>query len=155
MTMSSWRARERLEVAVYRWIVARIARWAILSGVNGKPELATRMMADDVTFEFPGSSSFGASLRGRDAVLAWLRRFAALNPEYVVRDVVVAGPPWNTRVAVRLSDRIGDDYANEGMQYLRMRWGKVISDEVFVDTEKVADLERRHPEIATEATVGR
>jgi hypothetical protein len=68
---------------------------------------------------------------------------------------VVAGPPWNTRLAVRLSDRIGDDYANEGMQYLRMRWGKVISDEVFVDTEKVADLERRHPEIATEATVGR
>ncbi len=44
---------------MYRWIVARIARWAILSGVNGKPELATRMMADDVTFEFPGSSSFG------------------------------------------------------------------------------------------------
>jgi ketosteroid isomerase-like protein len=133
---------------VYRWIVARVARSAIMAGVNGRPELATRMMADDVAFEFPGSSSFGASVRGKDAVLAWLRRFAALRPQYVIRDVVVAGPPWNTRLAIRLSDRIGDDYANEGVQYLRMRWGKVISDEVFVDTEKVADLERRHPEIA-------
>ena len=133
---------------MYRWIVARMTRRAILSGVNAKPERAARMMADDVTFEFPGSSSFGASLRGRDELLGWLRRFAALKPDYVVRDVVVAGPPWNTRVAVRLSDRIGDDYANEGMQYLRMRWGKVISDEVFVDTEKVTELERRHPEIA-------
>jgi ketosteroid isomerase-like protein len=133
---------------MYRWIVARIARRAILAGVNGKPELATRMMADDVIFEFPGTSSFGASLRGKDALLAWMRRFAALKPAYVIRDVVATGPPWNTRLAVRLSDRIGDDYANEGVQYLRMRWGKVISDEVFVDTEKVADLERCHPEIA-------
>jgi ketosteroid isomerase-like protein len=133
---------------VYRWIVARAARSAILAGVSGKPELATRMMADDVIFEFPGSSSFGASLRGREAVLAWLRRFAALKPDYVIRDVLVTGPPWNTRLAVRLSDRIGENYANEGMQYLRMRWGKVISDEVFIDTEKVADLDRSLPEIA-------
>jgi hypothetical protein len=109
---------------MYRWIVARIARRAILAGVNGKPELATRMMADDVIFEFPGTSSFGASLRGKDALLAWMRRFAALKPAYVIRDVVVTGPPWNTRLAVRLSDRIGDDYANEGVQYLRMRWAR-------------------------------
>jgi hypothetical protein len=104
-------------------------------------------VADDISFEFPGSSSFAASTRSKAELVAWLRRFAALNPEYVVRDVVVTGPPWNTRIAVRLSDRIGDDYANEGMQYLRMRWGKVISDEVFLDTEKVAELERRHPEV--------
>jgi hypothetical protein len=81
-------------------------------------------------------------------VLAWLRRFAALKPDYVIRDVLVTGPPWNTRLAVRLSDRIGENYANEGMQYLRMRWGKVISDEVFIDTEKVADLDRSLPQIA-------
>lgn len=133
---------------MYRWIVARAARSAILAGVRGKPELATRMMADDVLFEFPGSSSFGGSLRGREAVLAWMRRFAALKPDYVIRDVLVTGPPWNTRLAVRLSDRIGETYANEGMQYLRMRWGKVISDEVFIDTEKVADLDRSLAEIA-------
>jgi len=62
--------------------------------------------------------------------------------------VIVTGPPWNTRVAVRLSDRIGDDYNNEGMQYLRMRWGKLISEEVFLDTEKVAEFDRRQSEVA-------
>lgn len=132
---------------MYRWTVARITRWAIVSGVNGNPELATRMMADDVEFRFPGSSSFSASTHTKADLVAWLQRFAAMKPRYVVHDVVVSGPPWNTRVAVRVSDRIGDDYSNEAMQYLRMRWGKVVSDEVFLDTEKVAELDHKHPEL--------
>jgi ketosteroid isomerase-like protein len=133
---------------MYRWTVARLTRRAILAGVNGSPDAAGKMMAEDVSFEFPGNSSFAASTQTKRELLAWLQRFAALQPDYTVRDVVVSGPPWSTRVAVRLSDRIGTDYSNEGMQYLRMRWGKLVSDEVFLDTEKVADLERRHPEIA-------
>jgi ketosteroid isomerase-like protein len=132
---------------MYRWIVARVTRWAILEGVNGRPEVAARMLANDVTFVFPGTSSFSAAIRGKRQVMAWLDRFAALRPEYNVLDVLVAGPPWNTRIAIRLSDRIGADYANEGMQYMRLRWGKIIAEEVFVDTEKVTELERRHPEI--------
>jgi ketosteroid isomerase-like protein len=134
---------------MYRWTVARIARWAIQAAVNGRVGPATRMMADDVAFDFPGSSSFAASTRTKREMVAWVERFAALQPDYLVRDVIVTGPPWNTRVAVRLSDRIGDDYSNEGMQYLRMRWGKLISEEVFLDTERVAEFERRHPEVAT------
>lgn len=132
---------------MYRWIVARLTRRAVLGGVSGRTALATRMMADDIAFEFPGSSSFAASTRSKTELAAWLARLAALEPAYLVKDVVVTGPPWNTRIAVRLSDAIGDDYTNEGMQYLRMRWGKVLSDEVFLDTEKVAQLEQRHPEI--------
>jgi ketosteroid isomerase-like protein len=133
---------------MYRWVVAKMARWAIQSAVTGEVGPATRMMADDVAFTFPGSSSFAASTRTKPEMVAWVERFAALKPEYVVRDVIVTGPPWNTRVAVRLSDRIGDDYNNEGMQYLRMRWGKLISEEVFLDTEKVAEFDRRQSEVA-------
>ena len=133
---------------MYRWFVARITRWAIMSGVAGRPEAAARMLADDVNFEFPGSSSFAASTHTKGELIAWLQRFSSLRPDYEVRDVVVSGPPWNTRAAVRFSDRIGDDYANDGVQFLRMRWAKVVTDEVFLDTEKVAALERRHPEFA-------
>ncbi len=136
---------------MYRWTVARVARWAIQAAVKGDVGPATRMMADNVAFDFPGTSSFSASTRTKREMVAWVERFAALEPDYVVRDVIVTGPPWNTRVAVRLSDRIGDDYSNEGMQYLRMRWGKLISEEVFLDTERVAEFERRHPEVAAVA----
>jgi hypothetical protein len=34
------------------------------------------------------------------------------------------------------------------MHYLRMRWGKVSYDQVFVDTEAVSAFEQRHPEPA-------
>jgi len=33
------------------------------------------------------------------------------------------------------------------MQYLRMRWGKMIADEVFVDTERIVAW-RQAPELA-------
>jgi hypothetical protein len=104
-------------------------------------------MAPDIRFCFPGTSSFAADTATDVELKAWIARFAALRPHYEILDVLVAGPPWNTRVAVRLRDRIGDDYTNEGMQYLRMRWGKMVADEVFVDTERITAWEARHPEV--------
>jgi ketosteroid isomerase-like protein len=137
---------------MYRWLVARITRWAVLELVSGRSGLPRRLMADDIRFTFPGSSSFAADTATSAELTAWITRFAALRPAYEILDVLVAGPPWNTRVAVRLRDRIGDDYRNEGMQYLRMRWGKMVADEVFVDTERVAAWEARHPELTAAAT---
>jgi len=136
---------------MYRWIIGRITRWAVLELVSGRSGLPLRLMAPDIRFRFPGTSSFAADTATSGELRVWIARFAALRPAYEILDVLVAGPPWNTRVAVRLRDRIGDDYSNEGMQYLRMRWGKMVVDEVFVDTERIAAWEARHPDIAAGA----
>ena len=137
---------------MYRWIVARITRWAVLELVSdSSSRLPFRLMAPDIRFRFPGTSSFAADTTTSGELTAWITRFSALRPDYEILDVLVAGPPWNIRVAVRLRDRIGDDYSNEGMQYLRMRWGKMVVDEVFVDTERIVAWEGRHPEIALTA----
>ena len=76
-----------------------------------------------------------------------MRRFVELGPRFVIHDVAVAGPPWNMRVCFRFSDRIalpgGVDYDNEGMEYLRMRWGMIREQRVYVDTERVAQLDAR------------
>jgi hypothetical protein len=95
-----------------------------------------------------GTSSFAADITGKAEIGLWLDRFAAMHPRYEILDVMVSGPPWNTRVGVRMRDRIGDDYSNEGMHYLLMRWDKVCYDRVFVDTEAVSAFEQRHPEVA-------
>jgi hypothetical protein len=139
---------------VYRWIVARITRWAVLELVSGSSRLPFRLMAPDIRFCFPGTSSFAADTTTSEELTAWITRFSALRPDYEILDVLVAGRPWNTRVAVRLRDRIGDDYTNEGMQYLRMRWGKMVSDEIFVDTERIVAWESRHPETALTGAPG-
>ena len=137
---------------MYRWIVGRIARHLIGQVVAGRPETALRMAAPDLRFLFPGDSSFAADYHDRDSFAEWVRRFAALRPEYTVEDVIVTGPPWNTRVAMRFHDRIGADYENDGMHYLKMRWGKLTHDQVFLDTNAVAAWEARHPELAASPT---
>jgi hypothetical protein len=58
----------------------------------------------------------------------------------------VKGPPWNTRVCSRGSDRIelpdGRTYENEWCQFARLSWGKLRLDRIYVDTQRVATLDR-------------
>ncbi len=51
-------------------------------------------------------------------------------------------------MAVRFHDTIGTDYANAGVEWLDMRWGRVRQLEVFLDTERLSAWERRHPDLA-------
>jgi ketosteroid isomerase-like protein len=132
-----------------RWLMLKAFASMTAKFAEGDCDLVLKLMTDDVHFIFPGTSSFAADISGKAGTERWLRRFVAMRPRYEILDVTVSGPPWNTRVGVRMRDRIGDDYSNEGMHYLVMRWGKVCYDRVFIDTEAVAALERRHPELAT------
>jgi ketosteroid isomerase-like protein len=138
---------------VYRWTVGRFIRLVYRRAFAGQDDLMMKATAPDVTFRFPGSSSFATSLVGRESLREWLNRFTTFNPRFDVRDVVVSGPPWNMTVAVRFQDAIGSDYQNEGVEWLRIRWGKVRSLEVFLDTERVSAWEARHPEVAESPNV--
>jgi ketosteroid isomerase-like protein len=103
------------------------------------------MFASDAHFVFPGRHSFAADLRDPDQIQAWFERFVALGPHFEVTDVIASGPPWNMRVGVRFADRIalpdGRDYANQGMQYLRLRWGRIRLDRIFLDTQAIAEID--------------
>lgn len=129
---------------MYRWTVARILRSVYRKALAGEDSVMMMGTAPDVTFSFPGSSSFAASLMGRESLRAWLARFAALSPHFEIRDIVVSGPPWNMTAAMRFRDAIGADYENEGVEWLRIRWGRVRSLDVFLDTERVSAWEGRH-----------
>lgn len=61
-----------------------------------------------------------------------------------VEDVLVNGPPWNCRAAVRahnwITDPSGKDlYANRVVLFVRVVWGKIRSQE---DSERAAALDR-------------
>jgi ketosteroid isomerase-like protein len=131
-----------------RWLILKAFARMAAKFAEGDCELVLKLMADDVHFVFPGRSSFAADVTGKEGTERWLQRFVAMHPSYEILDVMVSGPPWNTRVGVRMRDRIGDDYSNEGMHYMVMRWGKVSYDRVFIDTEAVSAFEERHPELA-------
>ena len=89
---------------------------------------------------FAGEHALGGERRGQEAVREWfqemLRRFPGI--QIVPREVVVNGWPWNTVIATHLMISAprpgGREYRNEGMQLLRLRWGRVVEDLIFEDT---------------------
>lgn len=107
------------------------------------------MFAQDAHFFFPGRHSFAADLRDPGQIRAWFERFVALGPHFEIADVIVSGPPWNMRVGVRFADHFdlpnGTRYENEGMQYLRLRWGRIKLDRIFLDTQAVAAIDPMLP----------
>lgn len=130
---------------MYSWVVGRVVAFLYGKVSKGNLRLPSLGLAKDACLVFPGESSFGGEHRGKAAIESWMRRFAALRPEFTVHDTAVAGPPWNMRVFMRFSDRIvaptGYVYENEGMEYIAVKRGLIREIRVHLDTEKVAALD--------------
>ena len=125
---------------MYRMIVASRARATWRRIATGEIEAAAEMADADMRFRFVGDTALGADLRGKDAFLAWFLAVSEHLPglTFQVQDILVGGWPWNTRAAVRLAISAplpdGTTYRNEGVQWLRLRWGRMIDDWVLEDT---------------------
>jgi ketosteroid isomerase-like protein len=135
------------------WLVGLLVRRGFRRLNAGDPSVALGMFAADARFIFPGRHSFAADVDDPAQVRAWFDRFVALQPHVDVIDVLACGPPWNLRVGVRFADHIerpnGVHYENEGMQYLRLRWGRVRLDQLFLDTQAVAAFDAQLAAAAT------
>ncbi|HEX7278309.1 MAG TPA: hypothetical protein VF255_01680 [Solirubrobacterales bacterium] len=111
-----------------------------------EPEPLLRSYAKDVRFVFPGESSWRADVRGREEVERWQRRYLECGLQMEPGEVLVAGPPWNTRVALRFRDHLTDPdgvlvHENEGVVYGTIVWGKVKFYTVYEDTQKLPPLD--------------
>jgi ketosteroid isomerase-like protein len=130
---------------MYSWIVRQALRRLETQLNAGEVDKLMAAFAEDAHLVFPGDNSFAGDHRGKRAIKAWLERFVSLKPSFEVHDVAAAGPPWNMRIHFRFSDRIvapdGFEYRNQGAEWMRMRWGKVIEQRVALDTQKVAELD--------------
>ena len=130
--------------SLVRWLVERVYK-----GMRGgNPQPALRMFKPDTRFRFAGSHSWAIDTNDAGEVRSWFERFTALRPDVSCTDVVVGGPPWRMSVCVVFDDVLRDDsseviYRNHGVQYLQLRWGKVVLDEINLDTQRVADFDAR------------
>jgi ketosteroid isomerase-like protein len=134
---------------MYAWLVGVLVRRGFRKLNAGDVSGALGMFAPDAHFVFPGRHSFAADLRDPDEIRAWFARFVGLGPHFEIADVIVSGPPWDMRVGVRFTDRIalpnGTHSQNEGMQYVRLRWGRIRLDRIFLDTQAVAEIDPALP----------
>src|SRR5689334_5368122 len=130
--------------AAVRWLIRRnIAR---LNGGDYGPVLA--MFTEDATLTFPGDNTWSRMYhqpgtgrnavpthRGRAEIEGFLRRYVENGLQMCVEDILVNGPPWNTRVAVCVQDwapgRDGDRYANRAVLRVHTRWGRITAQEDY------------------------
>lgn len=132
--------------AIVRAKVRRL--WARVAA-TGDYRLAVAQAAPDLRFRFVGDSALGADLRGRDEFERWFRDAGEKLPGLLLRptEIVVKGWPWNTTVIVRLAVSAtladGSAYTNEGVQWVRIRWGRMVDDYVLEDTARLEDGLRR------------
>jgi ketosteroid isomerase-like protein len=132
-----------------------------------RPSLA--VYAPDATLTFPGNNSWSRQFRspqadrephpthrGRDEIEAFLKRYVGQGIQMEVEDILVNGPPWNTRVAVRVHDWVNeggvDVYTNRAVLFATMRWGRITTHEDYEDTERSAAFDRYSATTTASAT---
>ena len=109
------------------------------------PSAALALMADDVRYTFSGDHALGGTRVSRAGVEKWFGRLLRLfRSTFRLQSVRVVGWPWNTEVFNVFEDRVvpavGEPYVNRGVQVVRLRWGRAVRIETWVDTARVVRL---------------
>lgn len=128
---------------LYELLVRALLRRNVKALMAGDPGPLLRMYRRDAVLEFPGESSWGPEYRGRDEIEAFLRRFLSVGLRGSVGQIFVSGPPWSTRIAIEFDDWALNAhgtkvYDNRAVIVLQTRFGKVVRERVYEDTQKVA-----------------
>jgi ketosteroid isomerase-like protein len=126
----------------------------------GDPSLVLSMVTPSCELAFPGDNSWAAMFRpvvkgrqrhvthrGIDECRSFAERFVAEGVQFEVEDILVNGPPWRMRVAVRaqtLAPSPGgpDRYNNRAVAFIELRWGRIVRWEDYEDCERVAAWDR-------------
>jgi ketosteroid isomerase-like protein len=130
--------------AAYGAAVRAVLRRNVRHLMAGDPRPLLALYHPDVVMTFPGEHSWGATYRGKAEVEAFLRRFLDAGLRGELGAIWVGGPPWATRIALEFADHAHDPgsgeriYANDAVLVLRTRFGRVVREEVYEDTQKVA-----------------
>jgi hypothetical protein len=132
--------------ALYGWAVRTMLRRNLHRLREGNFEPLFRTYANDIRFVFPGHNSWAGEFRDREEVERWVRRVYQVGLRLEPHEILVTGPPWNTTVCLRFTDRCTTPdrtivYTNRGMVFGKIAWGKITYYEIHEDTEKVVALD--------------
>ena len=129
---------------MYHRVVKRNLRNTFAAVSRGDQQAVVRAFAPDAALSFAGDHALAGTFEGRDAIQEWFRRLFRCFPDLTLdpEKIVVEGFPWDTSVATRFRVRAtlptGARYTNEGMQLLRIRWGRVVEERLYEDTQALS-----------------
>lgn len=148
---------------MYKTTVRALVRHGIGRLNDGDPSFLLRLAAPSAEIAFPGDNTWAAMFRpvrkGRECHVThrgieecrrFAEQFTSAGIQFSIEDVLVNGPPWNTRVVVRAHDFVpaeqpgGEDaYNNRVVAFLDLRWGRLHRWEDYEDTQRTAAWDKR------------
>lgn len=128
------------------WLAKRMIARNMARARAGDIGPTLKMDAADVRFRFPGDSSWGTELEGKDQLEQWLRRFAEVGIQIYPDEVILKGFPWKQTICVRGHDFLDSPdgrrvYENRYVIWGRISWGLLREYEVYEDTQKAKALD--------------
>ncbi|MCB0080071.1 MAG: nuclear transport factor 2 family protein [Caldilineaceae bacterium] len=143
---------------MYHYIVKRKLR-KVFAGLNaGKIEAVTDELSDQAVHYFIGQHALSGTRRTPDSIRLWYQRLLRLLPDihFDLENIHVQGFPWATLAAVPWTEsNSGTDgvrTSNEGLNLVRIAWGRVVEVRIYTDTQVlVATLDRLAAANVTEA----
>jgi ketosteroid isomerase-like protein len=146
---------------MYKASIRALLRHSIARLNRGDYSLMLKMASPDFELAFPGENSWATMFRpqqlgrerhvthrGIDEATAFANRFVGEGLQFEIEDILVNGPPWNTRIALRVrdfapgQDGSADAYNNRAVLFIEVRWGRLIRWEDYEDTQRVATWDR-------------
>lgn len=125
---------------MYHQIVKQILRQGFRDISQGNFEKLLENFADNVHFTFTGQTALGADVHRKADVRQWFKRVHEIFPKLQIEaeHIYVMGFPWDTVAVVQFTvrDTLADGtiYENQGVQIVRIVWGKVVEDHLKEDT---------------------
>jgi ketosteroid isomerase-like protein len=129
---------------LYHAIVRRKVRENFAQLSRGNYEHVLRQMSGQFEHFFSGMHPLGGRRHTIEAMRRWFERLYRINCnlQFKVQDVSVSGTPWNTTAVVEWIDHAtlanGEPYVNQGVHFVKLQWGKVVSLHAYLDTQEFA-----------------
>ncbi len=146
---------------MYKASIRALLRHSVKRLNEGDYSLLLKLASPDFELSFPGDHSWSTMFRpqvlgrerhvthrGVDEAVAFAERFVAEGIQFQIEDILVNGPPWNTRIAVRVQDFVPgpdggpDVYNNRALLFQEVRWGRIVRWETYEDTQRVEAWDR-------------
>lgn len=136
---------------MYKSIVRSKLRRLFVGANQGNWQPIVDGFAKNFSYRFIGNTPLGGTRTTRASMNAWWTRLLQLFPgaQFAPQEIVVEGPPWNTRVMTHILFRatlLGTNgaaptlYENEFMQLMRLRWGRITSIVTIEDTQRFVEV---------------
>lgn len=133
---------------MYRWIVKQLMRFALARLRGGDPRIFLALAAMMCIFGSTGSTPGLPIIDPRIRRGVGFSRYLGARLELQPHEIVVSGPPWNTMICTRFTDRATDAsgcviYESEGILFDRLRWGRIRQHISYEDTQRTLDFDRK------------